>query len=357
MSRLRSPDGAVVCVPARDEAERLPALLASLAAQHGFGAEARLGVVIVANGCTDGTAAIARRLESETLARRVVETTFPPEAAHVGTARRLALDTGAAWLEDEGLPRGVLLSTDADARVPPGWVASNLAALREAEIVGGALLLEEEGEVDPALGRLHAQIGRYWQAVRALEDRIDPPAHDPAPRHGDHTGASLALRADLYRAVGGLPPLPHGEDNALVARVVEAGGRLRHDPTVAVRVSDRTIGRAAGGMAKDMARRRAVARGDEPYRLPAPDHWRTLISRRADLRRAWRAGSAEDALRRLGLDEPGIAALDLATCPNDIAFVERASRRLPEPPPTGPDVPVEDALALFAPLLSGVRAA
>jgi GT2 family glycosyltransferase len=351
VSRLRAPDGAVVCVPARDEAERLPILLACLAAQTGFGPDARLGVVVVANNCTDGTAEAVRRAVGGAgpLALRLIQVELGLAEAHVGTARRMALDAGADWLAQEGMPNGVLLSTDADARVAPHWVEANLAALAEAEIVGGALVIDPDGEAEPEVRRLHEAIAAYWAAVREIEERLDPPAHDPAPRHGDHTGASLALRADLYRDVGGLPPLPGGEDNALVARVVDAGGRLRHDPRVEVLVSDRTAGRAAGGMAMDMARRRAVARGELPYLLPHPDHWRQAIERRAALRRAWRQGpaAAERALRGFGLGVAEAAQVDVARCPGDVAFVERASRLMAAPDPSLPDLPVEEALALF----------
>lgn len=360
MGRLRSPDGAVVCVPARNEAERIARLLNSLATQAGFGPDRRLGIVVVANGCQDETAAVARGFESsDRLALRVIEVTFPPEEAHVGTARRLALDTGAAWLEEEGMPAGALLTTDADARVLPGWAEANVAALRSADIVGGAIVIDHEGDRDPALARLNEEIAQYWRSVRALEDHFDPPPHDPSPRHGDHTGGSLALRVDTYRAVGGLPVIPTGEDNALVARVVDAGGRLRHDPAVAVMMSDRTVGRASGGMAVDMARRHAVVRGEQAYRLPPPDFWLALIERRAGLRQAWRSGPglAEQALRRLGLDAAAIARVDIPNCRNDIAFVERAARLLPEPARTGPDLPVAETLPLFPALLEGRGAA
>ena len=340
----------VVCVPARDEAERLPRLLRSLAAQTGFGSGAPLPVVVVANNCRDGTSEAAREAASRLPAidLRLIEIDLPPDEAHVGTGRRMALDSGADWLAAQGAPDGVLLTTDADARLPPDWVAANLAALCGAEIVGGRLLIDPDVPLDPALADLHARIERYWAHVRRLEDVLDPPAHDPAPRHGDHTGASLALRAGLYREVGGLPALPRGEDNALVARVREAGGRLRHCPGVGVAVSDRTLGRADGGMAREMTRRAAIVRGEAAYRLPTPEHWLELIAGRARLGRIWREQpeEAEAALRALGLDRT-VAAQITAGCPNAIAFVERASRHLGASAPPAPETDLDAALRGF----------
>lgn len=346
---------AVVCVPARDEVLRLPRLIRSLAAQDGFAPDRRLRLVIVANNCTDGTAAAVRAMQAEgatdALSIRLVEVRLAVAEAHVGTARRLALDAGAAWLEADGAPDGALLSTDADAHVAPGWVAANLRALRSAEIVGGRLVIDPDAALDPALADLHRRIERYWDAVRHIEDRLDPPSHDPAPRHGDHTGASLGLRADLYRRVGGLPPLPRGEDNALVARVQEAGGRLRHCPAVSVRVSDRGAGRAEGGMATEMVRRAQAARAALPYRLPAPRHWQALIARRAALGRAWGLPAAERraALSAAGLTEADLAAIDPDSCPNAIAFVARASPLCEARDGPAPEMDLDAALAAFDP--------
>lgn len=355
---------AVVCVPARDEVRRLPRLIRSLAVQDGFSAAVPLRLVIVANNCGDGTADAVRAMaaggEAEPLAIRLVEARLAPGEAHVGTARRMALDAGGAWLDTDGCPDGILLTTDADARVPRSWVAANLRALAAAEIVGGRLAIDPEAAPEPALADLHARIERYWAAVRAIEDARDPQAHDPAPRHGDHTGASLALRAALYRRVGGLPPLPRGEDNALVARVREAGGRLRHCPDVSVLVSDRAAGRADGGMATEMVRRAAAARAALPYRLPAPCHWEAVIARRAALRRAWTGLIGPErraALRALGLTDSDLAAIDPDACPNAIAFVERAAPRCEAADGPAQDMDLDAALATFAAILKPGAAA
>lgn len=322
---------AVVCIPARNEAERLPRLLRSLAAQEGISAEAPLRVVVLANNCDDGTPGIVRDLAAAlpTLAVRTIEAAIPAPEAHVGTARRMALEAGADWLAADGHADGVLLTTDADAWLPPNWLAANLAALRGADVVGGRLVIDAEGTVPPALADLHARIERYWSGVRVLEDLIDPPPHDPAPRHGDHTAASLALRADLYRAVGGLPALPCGEDNALVARLTRRGARLRHCPAVEVHVSARREGRVSGGMATEMARREDAVASGSSYQLPEATHWLALIERRAALRRAWRRGEAARRATCLGfgLSAEAVAVIEAeiadGACPNDIAYVER----------------------------------
>ncbi|GJD97784.1 glycosyltransferase [Methylobacterium iners] len=337
---------AVVCVPARNEAEVLPRLLGSLGSQDGVEG-LRLRVVVLANNCSDDTAGAARRAAEEAgLDLRLIEASLPPEAAHVGTARRMALDAGAAWLEAEGVADGVLLSTDADALAPPNWVTANLRALEGAELVGGRLVIDDShAPPDAALAELHRRIECYWAGIRALEAAIDPPSYDPEPRHGDHVAASLALRADLYRAVGGLPVIPCGEDNALVALVRRHGGRVRHCPAVSIRVSARRNGRVEGGMATEMLRRSRVVAGHEDYRLPPAGFWRALIERRRDWRLAWNAVDRQGALRALGIGSADLAAIGAGPGLNDIAFVERMDAHrgplAPEPDP----VPLGAAIA------------
>ncbi|MEL6060715.1 MULTISPECIES: glycosyltransferase [unclassified Methylobacterium] len=336
----------VVCIPARNEAERLPLLLASLDGQTGVPTPVR--VVVLANNCTDGTAAAVRAGQAvgawPALDIRLIEATLSGAEAHVGTARRMALQAGADWLAEDGVPDGVLLTTDADARLPADWIAANLRALEHADVVGGRLVIDDDGDADPGLADLHARIELYWAGVRRLEDLIDPPPYDPAPRHGDHTGASLAVPVSLYRAVGGLPPLPCGEDNALVGLLRAHGARLRHCPDVRVMVSARHQGRVSGGMATEMARRARVLEG-EAYLLPEAAHWQALILRRAALRRAFHLPPPAHvtACARLGLGTDDLAVL--GPCPNDIAFVERADRILESRSPPARECPLDQALA------------
>ena len=300
-------------------------MLASLAAQSVATPAGPLKIVVLINNSVDATADVVKRFEREPcLAIRRIEVTLPADRAHAGMARRLAMNAGADWFDAEAIAGGVLLSTDADAIAPDEWVARNLAALQGADLVGGRLVMSREGDVPASLMALHARIELYWAAVRALEDRLDPPAHDPAPRHGDHTGASLALRATLYRAVGGVPPLASGEDNALVAAVLRAGGRIRHCPDVWIEVSAREAGRSSGGMAEEMSRRRDALTDALGYRLPSAAYWRAKIERRAAWRAEWpfHGGAYRNAIAYVAHCEAQANAGPAALVPLDDGIAE-----------------------------------
>lgn len=275
-----------VCVPARDEADRLPILLDALARQD-FDGPIRVSILIN-NTVDDSVAAVARAQAAwgERLHLAVACHDLPPERAHAGTARRLAMEAGLARIDPD---RGVLISTDADTRPPSDWISAMLRAIDAGlDIVGGRIVVDDAEPLAADMDAMQVKLDRYWACVRAIEDDIDPCRWDPAPRHGDHTGASLAILAPLYRAAGGVPAIPAGEDRALVEAAVAAGGRLGHPMSVWTRVSARTIGRATGGMADHMqALSVRVARG-EPTLLPSFDQWRA--------RAAW---------RRMRRDQPG----------------------------------------------------
>jgi len=270
-------------VPARNEAERLDRLLDALADQD---IEGPIRVVLALNNTTDRSAQIgaeASRRHGDRLSLLIDNHVFAPDLAHAGSARERAMSLGSGLLDQARA--GVLISTDADTRPPPDWVRRNLEAVAGgADLVGGRLAWDEAEAVAPPLRYARDLWDGYWARVRAIEDELDPSACDPAPRHGDHTGASLAITIDAYATAGGVPRIPSGEDRALVAAAVGAGRRLAHPLNVWTRVSPRLDGRAVGGMAVDM--RRLQAEADEGRHPTAPDfaHWRARVLWRRDLR-------------------------------------------------------------------------
>jgi GT2 family glycosyltransferase len=286
-----------VCVPARNEVKAIPILLGALAEQTVSGS---IRVALCVNNSDDQTAAIAMATAdalSPRLDLRCENRVFAPSLAHAGSARLAAMEFGASLLETDD---DILISTDADCRPPPNWIEAILAAMDHDRIIGGRIVLDDRESLAPTFIALRERFDQYWADVRAIEDRIDPTAWDPPPRHGDHTGASLALSRGLYRRAGGVPLLASGEDRALVEAAVRVGGRLAHPDTVWTRASARTVGRAAGGMAMDMQRlMRELERGTTPL-VPSFDQWRWRAEWRRDTRATLRAGeSLPDVERQL----------------------------------------------------------
>ena len=276
------PD-AVIAIPVRNEAARIGRCLDALKAQAG-GFE----VVLLFNNCEDESREAARAAQRELPYRlHFVEARLEGERAHVGWARRLAMDAAADLLGDGG----IILTTDADSRPVPGWLAANRAAIRAgADAVAGIIVpdpAERRGLPSLARRRLWGQ-RRYERLMERLTSLLDPEAHDPWPRHGYHCGASMAVRLDAYRRVGGLPPEPSSEDRAFFAAVLRQDGRVRHCPKARVVTSCRLNGRAAGGMADTLLRWSEAREGEG---IPAAWSVARAARLRAALRRAWRTNS------------------------------------------------------------------
>ncbi len=191
-----------VVVPARDEAERLPACLAALRADPDVGE-----VLVVDDESRDATAEVARAGGA-----RVVAGAPLPE----GWA-------GKAWALEQGLraARGPLVVfLDADARPAPGLVRALAAALGEADLVTAAPRFRL---VDPAARALHASM---LVTVVLRTGPTDVPGWQPAPRRAVANGQCLAARRDALLAAGGWARVAGSptEDVAL-ARALRADGR------------------------------------------------------------------------------------------------------------------------------------
>ncbi|OGX87795.1 glycosyltransferase [Hymenobacter glacialis] len=309
---------ASVIIPAKDEALNLPATLAALASQtdaHGQPLPAGcFEVIVLANNCTDATAAVVRqhaRLFPQ-LVLHVAELCLPPARAHVGRARRLLMDEACARLEQVGAPDAIIASTDADTCVAPTWLAAIQAEIAAgADAVGGRIHSEISGEELLPLRRLQTRDTAYRLLCARLESLIDPSPADPWPRHYQHFGASLALTTRAYRRVGGLPEVRFLEDEALCQALRRHDLRVRHSPYVQVLTSARREGRVEVGLSWQL---REWLNMSQHYREPhveCPHQLAALWQVRRQLRAYWgrRAMQCNQALAtRLGLAASALQA-------------------------------------------------
>lgn len=315
----------VIAVPARNEAERLPRLLEALNSQEPWSEKrAKLTVVLVLNNTTDKSMSVIERLRPslDRLDLQVIDTTFAPEAAHVGSARRLAMETALSRLGADG----VILTTDADGAPSSDWMRRNLEAIKAgADLVGGRIIgdPDEEALLGDGFRRRAGKYATYAALCDELAALVDPIAHDPWPRHQDHTGGSLAVKASVYRAVGGMPALPFREDIGFVRQVLRAGYRLVHPVDVSVVVSARTQGRAPGGMADCVRTWLDDEEANRPILVEDPQS----VEERLLHRRAIRSITDQPVEVVARLLEEAEADLDaVGTVPIDLAIAQLSER-------------------------------
>ncbi len=292
-----------VAIPVRDEAARIVACLEALDAQEGARLDA---IVLLVNNTTDRSAALARdvKLHPKTTLH-LIERELPPEQATAGHARQLAMAAAAAVAG----PHGVLLTTDADGQVDPDWLAANLAAIAAgADAVAGWVDLHpiEWGQIPAQLHEDDARECAYDALLDEIHARLDPDPADPAPRHTQHSGASIAVTAAAYARCGGVPAIASGEDRALIAALRRVDAKVRHAPEVHVTVSGRTVGRSKGGMADTIRRRMSQPDQFIDDRLEPAATCALRARCRAELRRAFEAGFDTGAAAAMLRMEPAV---------------------------------------------------
>ena len=317
----------IVALPVKDEEDRIAACLDALDNQVTDRADQ---IVLLLNNCSDRTASIVRGLQPSLVSQlHVREVQLSPHVASAGYARHLALEEASRLAGEDG----ILLTTDADGRVDPDWVGTNIAALQ-----AGADAVAGWAELDPLDWgtiplRLHEDDARecaYDAVCDEIHALLDPDPSDPMPRHTQASGASIAVTAAAYRAAGGMPTNACGEDRAFIAALRRVDARIRHAPECRVLVSGRIEGRAAGGMA-DTIRRRLLA--PDRYlddRLEPADDCARRASLRWLTRLAYQTGRPLAALPTwLGLEERVLQALlDRPTFGSTWAELERLSPAL-----------------------------
>ncbi|HKI00691.1 MAG TPA: glycosyltransferase [Thermoanaerobaculia bacterium] len=197
-----------VVIPARNEAGGIGRTLDAVFAQHATGVE--LEVLVVDDGSTDGTAAVASGAGA-----RVV-TPGPGLGGSPGAAR----NRGAAAATGDPI-----VFLDADCSPGPGWLERILAAHDAGEVaVGGSLDippgLAATGRCDHYCGSYHVHPGRSAGYVP------------------NHTPANLSVRRKAFLSTGGFSerrPVADGhEELRWQAQLAGSGARIRFEPSAVV---------------------------------------------------------------------------------------------------------------------------
>ncbi|BAZ45055.1 hypothetical protein NIES4102_20720 [Chondrocystis sp. NIES-4102] len=279
-----------VIVPVRNEAENIEATLLALTNQVELDGspldKKRYEIIVLANNCSDDSAQIARQFAKSQpdLILHVVEMTIARDRAHIGWVRKILMDEACRRLKLIGRELGVIASTDGDTQVAPTWIAATLAEFETgADAVGGRIITEpsQRKELDNATRLYFLRTVGYLYLIFQLEGYLDPYICDPNPRHHQHYGASLAVTAQMYAKVGGLPPIPSSEDVALYDALIRNDACFRHSQTVQVLTSARVMGRAKAGLADRLAQLKVMGEKHESFLVESA----TLIEARFRIRR------------------------------------------------------------------------
>ena len=199
-----------VCVPARNELERLPDTLNSLLADP----NPNLKITVADDHSDDGTPEwVAARAQNDHRLRLF----------RVPDHRQGKPGALAAWMQnlknsEEPLPEAVLF-LDADVPVQPGFL-------------GGMHRLLHDHPVHALSGAPHLLCRTFWEAllvpaVAALAATLYPPSR--LHRRGFLNGQVILVRTEALEAVGGWDAVEHEilEDVALAKRLVDRKFRIK----------------------------------------------------------------------------------------------------------------------------------
>jgi len=212
-----------VLIPARNEEDKIEGCLKAVLLQDY--PEELMEIVVVNDRSTDGTAQIISRIASTDRRLKPVDVSYkPPEL----TGKQNALDEGLRHCTGE-----IILNTDADCVVSPGWVRSMVRYFKEdVGMVMGFTLIRSAG-------------GAFGEMILSLDMLFLLNAAAGAAGLGvpvSCIGNNIAYRSDLIRKIGGFKGLGRSvtEDAELiqaVRRQMNWGVEVAYDPEAVVYTS------------------------------------------------------------------------------------------------------------------------
>ncbi len=203
-----------VCVPARDESDELPALIADLRAQTGVPG---LRVLILDDGSTDGTAAAAREAIADDPRFEVIRSEAEPPPGWTGKAAACAR---LAELADAP----ILVFLDADVRLAPQAIAAAARAVRDRH---AGLISPWPAQQSGTRAEALVQPLLCWSWASTLPIVLGNRGHRPSTAVA--CGQFLAFDAAAYRAIGGHAAVADSPTEDLdIARALRRAGYATH---------------------------------------------------------------------------------------------------------------------------------
>ncbi|MFI1918772.1 glycosyltransferase [Nocardia sp. NPDC020380] len=205
-----------ICLPARNEAERLPGLIADLRAQQGI---PRLRVIILDDASTDGTpAAVNAAIDGDprfTLARNDID---PPP----GWTGKTAACARLADLASTGDDPGIIVFLDADIRLHPEAIAAAVHELRREQ---AALVCPWPAQLAETVPEALVQPLLAWSWASSLPLAVGN--RSTRSSMAVACGQFLVFDAAEYRAIGGHAAVADqvAEDLAIARALRRAGHR------------------------------------------------------------------------------------------------------------------------------------
>jgi hopene-associated glycosyltransferase HpnB len=205
-----------VVIPARNEADMLPACLPSLLRQDYAG---RLSVIVVDDDSSDGTASTAAELGKASGHELTVVTARPTPRGWAGKVWAMSEGVRAAAAPDRA--GAYFLFTDADIAYAPGTVErlARSAAGGQFALVSQMALLRAGNRAErlliPAFVYFFAQLYPFRRVSRGAKTAAA-------------AGGCMLVRADALAAAGGLAQICDAriDDVALARLLKRAGGRI-----------------------------------------------------------------------------------------------------------------------------------
>lgn len=218
MPRLRAGSSVIepvtVCIPARDEAERLPELIADLRAQQGV---PRLRVLILDDASTDGTEQAALDAIDDDARFTVVRNDIDPPSGWNG---KTAACARLAELAARTAPRAFVF-LDADVRLAPGALAAAVAELRRSR---AALVCPWPNQRADSPAELLVQPLLAWSWAATLP--IAVANHTVRPSTAVACGQFLVFDTAAYQSIGGHAAVAAEiTEDLAIARVLRHAGQ------------------------------------------------------------------------------------------------------------------------------------